>query len=953
MSRSFTLSGFGSSADGNTALTIANSVVVSNTTSNVIVSPLSVAIGNSSVFNSINATSYNGTANNSLYLGGTAAASYVTTSSIGGLTANNTAYLGGLIASGYQTTAGLSANVATLAANSATYANSSSTNTFTVGTTAYSVANGDLYIGSATGLATSAERFQLSGTGSRAAIALIKTDVTTSGGSIAGMDSWAYDGNTYVVSGTINFRAAESWTNTNHGTDIQFRTTTTGSGGALAEAMRISGNGNVGIGTASPSTKLTVSGTQTIRGVGTDGGIYTCLYMDEVTSPYTSVFAGYTLSLNTGGNSARTSRLYVDNSGNVGVGNTVPTDKLSVNGTTYHQGNVILGSASVVVGLQANGGYGTAGQVLTSNGTATYWSTVSSGSSYTFSTGLTNTSGTITVNSSYIATISANNASYLGGVAAASYANTSGAYTFTGIHSYNVGGNTIYMANTTSNWISWGTAGVAAPSVTTKSAGTKLVLYEGTSATSVDYAIGIEGSHLWFSTTAATTGFKWYANTTNIMTANTTGLYMTGTLAINSSGGALVANNSSYLGGTAAASYLTTSSASSTYLPLAGGTMTGTITSSNSSIAIGTNGGVNRGYLYNDASGFGLLTSGGAWAVMVGYGTNTVSFAGIGQSAASFRAPVFYDSDNTGYYVDPASGAVLASATIGTVTSTGGYYYLLSATGGVNSTSSPLLYGDTTNMVLKPGSGNGVMYFQNYAGANKGYIAYSTGGMYFPILYDYDSTGYYVDPAGTSNMNVVNMLGGHWRSYQNTGYGGPVGAYVGYSTALEGACTSFHRGGAYALNMGLDSDNVFRIGGWSAAANRLQLDMSGNFYVAGNVTAYSSDERLKENIVTISDPIGMLKRLRGVFYDWKEWVNEDFGFNPIDRHDIGVIAQETQKVIPQAVKTAGFDTGLHGKSETGERYLTVQMEKIIPVLIESMKELVNRVEYLEAELAKK
>ena len=509
------------------------------------------------------------------------------------------------------------------------------------------------------------------------------------------------------------------------------------------------------------------------------------------------------------------------------------------------------------------------------------------------------------------------------------------------------------MANATSNWISWGTAGVAAPSVTTKSAGTKLVLYESTSGSSVDYAIGIEGNHLWFSTTATTTGFKWYANTTNIMTANTTGLYMTGTLAVNSSGGALVANNASYLGGTAAASYLTTSTASSTYLQMAGGTMTGTITSSNSSIAIGTNGGVNRGYLYNDASGFGLLTSGGTWAVMVGYGTNTVSFAGIGQSAASFRAPIFYDSDNTGYYVDPNSGAVLASATIGTVTSTSGYYYLLSATGGVNATSSPLLYGDTTNMVLKPGSGNGAMYFQNYAGTNKGYIVYSTGGMYFPILYDIDSSGYYVDPAGTSNMNTVNMLAGHWRSYQNTGYAGPVGAYVGYSTALEGACTSFHRGGAYALNMGLDSDNVFRIGGWSAAANRLQLDMSGNFYVAGNVTAYSSDERLKENIITIPDPIGMLKRLRGVFYDWREWVNEDFGFNPIDRHDIGVIAQETQKVIPQAVKTAGFDTGLHGKSETGERYLTVQMEKIIPVLIESMKELVNRVEYLEAELAKK
>jgi hypothetical protein len=46
---------------------------------------------------------------------------------------------------------------------------------------------------------------------------------------------------------------------------------------------------------------------------------------------------------------------------------------------------------------------------------------------------------------------------------------------------------------------------------------------------------------------------------------------------------------------------------------------------------------------------------------------------------------------------------------------------------------------------------------------------------------------------------------------------------------------AFHRGGAYAVNMGLDSDNVFRIGGWSAPANRLQMDMSGNLTMAGTL----------------------------------------------------------------------------------------------------------------------
>jgi hypothetical protein len=50
---------------------------------------------------------------------------------------------------------------------------------------------------------------------------------------------------------------------------------------------------------------------------------------------------------------------------------------------------------------------------------------------------------------------------------------------------------------------------------------------------------------------------------------------------------------------------------------------------------------------------------------------------------------------------------------------------------------------------------------------------------------------------------------------------------------------AFHRGGYYAVNMGLDSDNVFRIGGWSASANRLQLDMSGNLTLAASVNAPS------------------------------------------------------------------------------------------------------------------
>jgi hypothetical protein len=72
-------------------------------------------------------------------------------------------------------------------------------------------------------------------------------------------------------------------------------------------------------------------------------------------------------------------------------------------------------------------------------------------------------------------------------------------------------------------------------------------------------------------------------------------------------------------------------------------------------------------------------------------------------------------------------------------------------------------------------------------------------------------------------------------STNNTAYAGPAGGLQPTANpSTTGATMSFLRPSAYGLNMGLDSDNVFRIGGWSAPANVLQLDMSGNLTVNGN-----------------------------------------------------------------------------------------------------------------------
>ena len=109
--------------------------------------------------------------------------------------------------------------------------------------------------------------------------------------------------------------------------------------------------------------------------------------------------------------------------------------------------------------------------------------------------------------------------------------------------------------------------------------------------------------------------------------------------------------------------------------------------------------------------------------------------------------------------------------------------------------------------------------------------------------------------------------------------------------------------------------------------------VSGEIRASGDITAYySSDERLKSNIQPIGDALTKVNQISGNTYDWME------GFENIHSHtgtDIGVIAQEIEKVLPQAVINR----------ETG--YKAVNYEKILPLLIQAIKELSAKVSELE------
>ena len=130
---------------------------------------------------------------------------------------------------------------------------------------------------------------------------------------------------------------------------------------------------------------------------------------------------------------------------------------------------------------------------------------------------------------------------------------------------------------------------------------------------------------------------------------------------------------------------------------------------------------------------------------------------------------------------------------------------------------------------------------------------------------------------------------------------------------------------------------------------------SGNITATGNITAYASDRRLKTNIKPIENALDKLMKINGVEFDWVDNI-EEIGFQPVVMHETGVIAQEIQEVIPDAVMIAPFNNNATDISGIDNEYLTVDKEKIIPLLIQAVKEqqvLINELLEVVRKLEKK
>jgi hypothetical protein len=102
----------------------------------------------------------------------------------------------------------------------------------------------------------------------------------------------------------------------------------------------------------------------------------------------------------------------------------------------------------------------------------------------------------------------------------------------------------------------------------------------------------------------------------------------------------------------------------------------------------------------------------------------------------------------------------------------------------------------------------------------------------------------------------------------------------------------------------------------------------------GNITAYFSDERLKTNLGNIENALAKVQTLDGFYYEPNETA-QALGYAV--KREVGVSAQQVQAILPEIIAPAPIDN----------QYLTVDYARLVPLLIEAIKELEARVVELE------
>ena len=190
-------------------------------------------------------------------------------------------------------------------------------------------------------------------------------------------------------------------------------------------------------------------------------------------------------------------------------------------------------------------------------------------------------------------------------------------------------------------------------------------------------------------------------------------------------------------------------------------------------------------------------------------------------------------------------------------------------------------------------------------------------------------------PSVIATVNRVDQFLSNTGSFSGSFTGQFTGSLFGTASyATQALTASFAQTASFVTHL---NQNVV-ISGSTTITGSLGVGTTGSAVVgridaANDVVAFStSDENLKKNIKPIKNAIEKIEQIGGYTFDWKKDKKNIHGFSG---KDVGVIAQEIEAVLPEVVVTR----------ENG--YKAVRYEKIIPLLIEAIKEQQNKINELE------
>ena len=166
---------------------------------------------------------------------------------------------------------------------------------------------------------------------------------------------------------------------------------------------------------------------------------------------------------------------------------------------------------------------------------------------------------------------------------------------------------------------------------------------------------------------------------------------------------------------------------------------------------------------------------------------------------------------------------------------------------------------------------------------------------------------------GSSGTSGAGTISGGTANY--------VARFTGASTLSTGVIyddnTNVAIGKTTPINAKLDVNGNTKITG--------SLNVTGDITAVGNITAYFSDDRLKNNLGNIPDSLNKVLSLNGFYFEANQTAI-DFGYTK--QKEVGVSAQQVQAILPEIIAPAPIDP----------IYMAVRYEKLIPLLIEAIKE---------------